>query len=119
MQAKYQRNGKIEFLRFVFCLIVMIFHGKNVMDDGEIRIMFSGRLGVEFFFLVSGYLMAVSLAKIHSQNTPVCVATETGHFLLKKLKSLYPMVVIAFVMTMFMSLYTDPLPFSDGFKKII
>ena len=39
-------------------MTVLIFHGKEVMADGKIRIMFSGRLGVEFFFIVSGYLMA-------------------------------------------------------------
>ncbi len=33
--TKKGRNGRIEFFRFVFAMIVMIFHGKNVMNDGK------------------------------------------------------------------------------------
>ena len=94
--ANPKRNGKIEFLRFVFCCVVMIFHGKSCMNDGTIEIMFSGRLGVEFFFLVSGFLMAVSLERV-TCFSELSVAKETGRFIVKKAKSLYPMVVIAFL----------------------
>ena len=93
---KTGRNGRIEFFRFVFAVIVMIFHGKNVMDDGKIRIMFSGRLGVEFFFLVSGYLMAAAIAKIIERGENFSVSRESEKFLLKKFLSVYPMVVVSF-----------------------
>lgn len=119
MQTNQRRNGKIEFLRFVFCLTVMFFHSKYVMNDGESRIMFSGRLGVEFFFLVSGYLMAASLAKIYHQDSPIRIAKETERFLLKKIKVLYPMVVIAFFMTRFMILYTGTTTLFGELKKIV
>jgi peptidoglycan/LPS O-acetylase OafA/YrhL len=116
---KNKRNGKVEFLRLVFCILLVIFHGKNTMDDGQIRIVFSGRLGVEFFYLVSGYLMAVSLAKIRSSGSTLSIGRETGRFLLRKIKVLYPMVVIAFFMTMFASFMAEPTSFESGLLKII
>ncbi len=114
------RNGKIELLRFLFCVIVMIFHGRNTMTDGKIRIMYSGRMGVEFFYIVSGYLMAVSLAKIHSTRSGgMNIARETEKFLIRKIKSLYPMVVIAFAMTITMSYISEPVPVQRLGEKII
>ena len=123
MRITNRRNGKIEFMRFVFCCIIMIFHGKSVMDDGRIHFMFSGRLGVEFFYLVSGYLMASSLAKISMSPSPaahdISIARETERFLLRKLKALYPMIVIAFFMKLFIGFYLEPTSFAMGFEKII
>lgn len=59
-----QRNGTIDFLKFIFAVIIVIFHGsQKLTDDSSLQIFKSGRLGVEFFFLVSGYMMAASAEK--------------------------------------------------------
>ena len=54
MSAK--RNGKIEFLRFLFSLIIVVHHSRMFLGD-EISPFLGGSLAVEFFFFVSGYLM--------------------------------------------------------------
>lgn len=89
------RNGKIELLRFLFCISIVLYHSKLVMNDGVSRIMFSGRLGVEFFFLVSGYLMAVSAEKALQRTSSFHIIYESEQFIYRKFKSLYPMVPIA------------------------
>lgn len=107
-QINKARNGKIEFLRFVFCLSVLIFHGANAMTDGKHRIFFSGRLGVEFFFLVSGALMAAAAEKLISRNDSLNIGLETEKFLWRKIKSLYPVVLVAHFLTLFVgALYKD------------
>lgn len=114
-----KRNGKIEFFRFIFCLIVAIFHGKTTMTDGKIRIMFSGRLGVEFFFLVSGYLMAASVNKILANREQINVGRETEAFLLHKYCSLYPVVAIAFFMNLITSAWSLYTPLRETLIKMI
>ena len=64
-----KRNGKIELLRFIFCMGVLFFHidkyllNAPVYNLGPIRLSFfhHGAMGVEFFFLVSGFFMARSV----------------------------------------------------------
>ena len=116
---KKRKNGRIEFFRFIFAMIVMIFHGKNVMNDGEIRIMFSGRLGVEFFFLVSGYLMAASITQIIAKEKSPQVGKETEKFLLRKFLSVYPMVIIAYFTLMIVSYVSEPTSLDSWFLKIV
>ncbi len=52
-----KRNGKIELMRFVFCISILLYHinsdlwdGKKLLSD-NISFFAHGRTGVEFFFL--------------------------------------------------------------------
>ncbi len=56
-----KKNGKIELLRFVFALTVVIFHLNVDWYNHGLQLMYHGNMGVEFFFLVSGFLMARSI----------------------------------------------------------
>lgn len=95
------RNGKIEFLRFVFCIIIAVFHGKSAMTDDQYHIMYSGRIGVEFYFLVSGYFMAAAAEKVLLRNPEFHLGDECSRYLLRKYQSMYPMVFLAFFMNIF------------------
>ena len=66
--TKSRKNGRVEFLRFIFALAILFFHihksfaGDDVIELGNTGLNFFARgyIGVEFFFLVSGYLLAAS-----------------------------------------------------------
>ena len=63
MMKKPARNGKIDLLRFVFCIGVILHHIELILgEDSPVRGYFTlgrqGYIGVEFFFLVSGWLLA-------------------------------------------------------------
>ena len=65
--ARPQKNGGIELLCFLFCLIVLLFHeqkyllGEASLKHGVHLAFFPhGSIGVEFFFVLSGALMASS-----------------------------------------------------------
>lgn len=88
------RNGNIDLMRFVFCLIIILYHINNRLDlnppFGLSEKYFSfcgeGRIGVEFFFVVSGYLLAVTAKKNYSttalptRQNPLCIAKRCRFF---------------------------------------
>lgn len=47
-----RRNGMIDFMRFVFACGIVLGHANSI-----VVVMPGGWIGVEFFFLVTGYLM--------------------------------------------------------------
>lgn len=98
--AKSNRNGKIEFLRFVFSIIIVIHHSRNFLGD-EICQFLGGSFAVEFFFLVSGYLMMASIEKLNARKAPgQDLGKETLGFLWKKAKSVYPDLLIAWIIAL-------------------
>ena len=100
MKAKTVKSGKIELARFVFAIIVMLFHiGFDVLPSdfriwGNITFFRLGWFGVEFFFVVSGYLMASSAFK--KQQNMQRIGKETYEFLYKKIMAILPYHIIVF-----------------------
>lgn len=56
------RNGEIDVLRFVFATVIVLFHFNATYHYGH---FYNGAVGVEFFFLVSGVLMAKKAESLH------------------------------------------------------
>lgn len=86
------RNALIDFLRFVFCLLVVLYHAEllGVMKTGLFSIAY---IAVEFFFLVSGYFFAASIEK--KRGEPLTIG-EWGAFLARKAKPIAPFHLAAF-----------------------
>ena len=50
------RFGKISLWKFLFSIMIIIFHVGNVLDYNKFRFNFrSGSIAVDFFFVVSGF----------------------------------------------------------------
>ena len=64
LPMRKRRNETVDFLKFLFALVIVIFHGRKLASSGEFALFQSGYLGVEFFFLVSGFLMMKSVSGI-------------------------------------------------------
>lgn len=94
MASRKNRNGKIDFLKFLFAVIVLIHHSRYVVGDKN-SLFLGGSYAVEFYFLVSGYLMMASIKKM-SERT-LSLGAETGAFLLKKYKSFCPEILITYI----------------------
>ena len=93
-----KRNGKIELMRFVFSVLVVAFHASGDIWSGakplteHLSLASQGAIGVEFFFLVSGFLMAKS---VYRQNEAVpcdtqTLGSDTTRFLWHKVKGIWP-----------------------------
>ena len=96
-----KRNGAVDFWRFVFSVILVIFHTHVLDVNGAYPDypfpMHLGSLAVEFFLLTSGFLMAKSLNKPGLADG---LSWEgTWRFIKGKLLSFYPAFVICWVIT--------------------
>lgn len=89
------RNGEIDFLRFIFALIIVLHHSRSLVGDNRCLFL-GGSLSVEFFFIVSGYLMMASIEKASAAGgMAIPLGKETLKFLARKLSALLPELVIA------------------------
>ena len=110
-----QHNVTIDFLRFLFSVIVVLHHSRYVLGDDNCYFL-GGSLAVEFFFFVSGYLLLVGADKAGRKNgagyllpggvdmagrTEAAgldtkgIGSETLHFILHKIRSFLPEFLIA------------------------
>ena len=60
---KKHRDYFIDLLKFVFALLIVLYHSKNLVENEGDSIFIGGVISVEFFFLTSGYYFAKSAAK--------------------------------------------------------
>lgn len=122
------RNSKIELLRFIFCIDVLMFHtgkylfGMPSFDEGLNWALFPhGGMAVEFFFLLSGFLMAKTICTRIEAEHQLSAGREAGQlqetvrFLIHKYFSILPQHLVAFVLAFVMYAASENL----GIKKII
>lgn len=94
---KSNRNGIVDFMRFVFCLVIVICHSRNLGGTPEIALFAEcGYIGVEFFFLVSCFRMAQSAMRKQDTNC-TALGVETVHFLWNKIKPILPFYSFAII----------------------
>lgn len=82
--AKSARNGYIDFIKFIFSLIVVEFHLNTGIFPG-------GRTAVEGFFMISGYLMMARIAR--ERNSADSLGVSTVRFLAHKYTALLPLLL--------------------------
>lgn len=78
-----KRNCVIDFFKFLFSVILVLFHSYLLLDDYTNVLFRNGAIAVEFYFLVSGYLMVQS-----DSNMPSFSNGDTWHFMIKKIRPL-------------------------------
>lgn len=92
-----RRSPGVDLMRFVFACIIVIHHSKDLILNGQNKFA-GGSLGVEFFLLVSGYLMMSHIERNKSMYTDDhLIMKDTFTYIKKKLKTFYPEVFIAWL----------------------
>lgn len=121
-----EKNGSIEFLRFFFCMFVLLFHmEKYVLGeiplDGTLQFRFfvHGSIGVEFFFLLTGLLLARHVDNIRRKKIKESLGEETTKYVLKKYKSIFPYHIIGFIIIFILSIITYEYTFTESFMALI
>ena len=94
VQNTSKRVGEIEFLRFVFSIIIVFHHSRNFIGN-ETSLFLNGAFAVEFFFVLSGFLMMKSISGMKTQ--PKNLGVETAQFIKKKYLSLCPDMIISWI----------------------
>ena len=93
-----KRNGAVDFWKFVFSVVIMCFHSLYFAGS-EKYIFYDGANMVEYFFLVSGFLMASSIMKKTTQSADTPVWKSTWQFLFHKIKSMCPAYYVAWAVS--------------------
>ncbi len=95
-RSKY--NPELDLLKFLFSIVVVIYHSKYIYAIGSEALLPYGFTAVEFFFIVSGYLMVKSSKKFDQDN----IGKNAMSFVYNKAKALYPEFFFAFVLSFIM-----------------
>lgn len=95
------RNNALDFLKFVFAILILLYHSVYVFQTDNVKIYpGGGYIGVEFFFIVSGFLMAKSVfASAEKQSGKLLLGDEMFRFFKRKIKILYPYFLYAYVVS--------------------
>lgn len=94
MVNKCRRAGEIEFLRFLFSIVIVLHHSRNFIGN-KTALFLNGAFAVEFFFILSGFLMMKSVAKMNDKYDNLGI--ETAGFIKKKFLSLCPDMIISWI----------------------
>lgn len=96
MSETKKRNGEIDLLRFFFAVIIVFFH---YYEKFHVGIFHNGPIAVEFFFIVSGFLMARNAKRTAPaiQNSGELVNT-TWKYIIKKISIFYPYFIASILL---------------------
>ena len=94
IQKKIQsRNGEIDILRFLFSIIIVFLHFSSSFSFDFCR---NGGIGVEFFFLTSGYYMAKHARKIVKEKQDI--TNQTWKYIINKTRSFYRYYIVGIIL---------------------
>lgn len=83
------RNNLIELLRFLFAILILLYHGLSFLSpNSRFLRCTNGAVAVEFFFILSGFLMANSAKK--KINDTSNIGKDSVAFIQKKYLSVFP-----------------------------
>ena len=90
--ASKKYNPQIDVAKFLFSIVVILYHS-NKLVALDFHILPYGYTAVEFFFMISGFLMVASSKKFD----PNLLGRSTFNFTINKIKAFYLYFLIAFV----------------------
>lgn len=96
IQEHKDKITSIEFWRLVFCIAVMLYHSCYLTKNRSLTSIFQGGyIGVDFFFIVSGFLMARNIF-IDINDVQYSIFSKTFSFITHKIARIYPCFLWAF-----------------------
>ena len=93
--AVKEENIALNFLKFLFAFLIVLFHSRMMLTDLDKAIVVNGGIAVEFFFIVSGCLMCQSAFK--NEDNTLTLYDDTYNFIKRKIFRLVPNYFIAWI----------------------
>lgn len=98
----HQYNGALDFWKLIFTILVVLYHAGEIREwDNVLPI---GYTAVEFFFILSGYFMAVSASR-KPKVIPGTLGKETAGFIWHKIKAILPYYLFAYTLSFLSYIY--------------
>lgn len=104
-KIKKVRNGQLDFFKFVFAIVILLFHGRILGDAASVdKLLFeNGAIAVEFFFIVSGFFFVPSVERFFSKNSELkkynSVFKEDVGYIGSRIKGLIGLYVISVILS--------------------
>lgn len=92
---KEKHNGIIGIWKFIFAIVIMLFHSRRLYIDLDTSLFKGGYIAVEFFFIVSGFYFAKNTLKEYYKKETI--GKETINLIWKKIKVFFPYILVAYL----------------------
>ncbi len=99
-----KRCYAVDFWKFLFSIVIVLFHGRilgggSESVGGALVLFPHGNIAVEFFFIVSGFLMAYSEFAKRDRMKDSSTILASSRFMWKKYKGLLLPVFVSWILT--------------------
>lgn len=111
-QNGQKRCPEIDIWKFIFAFVIVAHHSSYLPVEADTTYFHGGSIGVEFFFVVSGFFLAQSASHVIEYKD---LAKETVEFTVRKIKSFFPYMIWAFLI----SLVCKTISSGGGFIKLV
>lgn len=96
MRVRKKRNGFLDFLKFVFAIIIVIGHGDTIIGTPfPDKLIPLASFGVDFFFIISG---AMLLRSVEKQRGRISLGKDTFKYMKHKIEGLLPNYYVAWIL---------------------
>lgn len=89
-----KRNAIISLFKFIFSIVIVIYHGKKLVGINKFEIATLGYFCVDFFFIVSGYYFYKNILKLNEKKN-LDIYKENVKMIITKLKRFLPYTIIS------------------------
>lgn len=110
MKQKPGRDDTVELWRFIFCIAVLGFHFFLKMESSILR---AGYLGVEFFFILSGYGLSSYYHKKMQDKALWDRLTQLGYYIGGRIIKLYPLYIISLIFMLLIKIFQNHWSFHE------
>ncbi len=118
MKKKSKRNYYIDFLKFIFSVIIVCYHSWMFTGNFGSGYFNRGYFAVDFYFIVTGFLFIKSLEKLAVKKNKEAVGLLDIKFVFNKVKDLLPTILFVFLVGYFMTFekasFNHDVMFSDS-----
>lgn len=103
--TKSKHNGIVGLWKFIFVLVIVVFHVHQFGEKGVNPFFSAGYIAVEFFFVVSGFYFAKSLLTKKEENVS-SIGKQDAKMILEKIKKLAPYIIVAFIINIIIKIFS-------------
>ena len=90
------RNGEIDLLRFVFAIVILLFHFGKMLPTNFAG---NGNIAVGFYCIVAGVFMAKHAKKILVVGKTDSIGDMTWKYIIHRIRSFYAYYIVAFILS--------------------
>lgn len=111
-----KRNGLISMMKFIFAIIIVLFHGNSIKGENKFLIAYNGYICVEFFFIVSGYFFAKLVERDWNKKTNIY--KDNVNIIIRKLKKFLPFTIVASAILIVIKLLFNEISMGNIFLSV-